>query len=99
MLNKIKLWIGGILVGIFGFLWIQGQHRTAQRDKARRERDKARSASVAMRAAKESAKKLHEASNEQIKRNNEARVKRAETQPSNRFTGRADLSRLRDNDD
>jgi len=99
MLSKIKLWIGGILAGLVGFLWLQGQHRTAQRDKARRERDAARSATEAMKAADDAAERVNEASNEQIKRNNEARAKRADTPADSRFTGRVDLGRLRDDTD
>lgn len=95
MMTKLRMIIGGILTGLAGTFWLIFKKRTAQRDEARKERDTARSAKESMKAANEAAERVQEASNEQIKRNNEARVKRDETPDLSRFSGPVDLVRLR----
>ena len=99
MIRKIKMALGGALAGLVGFFWIAFQRRAAQRDQAKRERDIARSSKEAVDAANESAKRVQEASHAQLQRNEQARQKRRDKEPSDRFVGRLDTSRLRNRSD
>ena len=99
MIRKIKMAVGGALAGLVGFFWIIFQRRGAQRDQARRERDIARSSKEAVDAANESARRVQEASHAQLQRNEQARQKRREQEPADRFVGRLDVSRLRGKSD
>ena len=94
MFDRIKMVLGGALAGLVGFFWILFQRRGAQRDQAKRERDIARSSKEAVDAANESAKRVQEASHAQLQKNEEARQNRRDKEPSDRFVGRLDTSRL-----
>ena len=95
MIRKIKMALGGALVGLVGFFWLLFQRRSAQRDDAIKQRNQARSAKEAMQAAKEVEKTVMRKQHEQLKHNEEARQKRREQEPADRFVGRLDVSRLR----
>ena len=99
MIRKIKMALGGALAGLVGFFWILFQRRSAQRDDAIKQRNQARSAKEAMQAAKEVEKTVMRKQHEQIKHNEEARQKRREQSPDDRFTGRVSFDRLRDKSD